>query len=188
MPELSSARLTGHATAFPVAQEAHATLRRYLEEARAALRGDPDSDEVVRDLEQAIGERLSALKPTAKHPIGSDQMRVILHEIGPVNQDPVPVDPSVANASRVRTVSVPRGRFWCRIDEGKWFGGICQGIAARGNFDVAWVRTVVLFLLLVTGGIVGLIYLALLLVLPEVPTVAEYERLRDSPVAAAGLE
>jgi len=29
-----------------------------------------------------------------------------------------------------------RAPFWCRINEGKWFGGICLGISARGGFRV----------------------------------------------------
>ncbi|MFF0721789.1 PspC domain-containing protein [Micromonospora sp. NPDC003816] len=65
-----------------------------------------------------------------------------------------------------------RGRFSnaarFRINEGKWFGGICLGVAAYGEFRVDWVRTVVLLLIL-------------MLVLPLVPTVADYERQRDAP-------
>ncbi|MFC0526442.1 PspC domain-containing protein [Phytohabitans kaempferiae] len=74
-----------------------------------------------------------------------------------------------------------RGRFFCRINDGKWFGGICLGIAAYGEFDVDWVRTVVLLLTLFSGGLLGVAYLILLLVLPVVPTVTEYERRRDAP-------
>lgn len=75
----------------------------------------------------------------------------------------------------------PRGRFRCRIKEGSRFGGICLGIAAYGDFRVDWVRTVVLLLALFTGGLVAVAYLILLLVLPVVPTMAEYERRRDQP-------
>lgn len=81
--------------------------------------------------------------------------------------------------------TVPQGRFWCRIKEGSWFGGICLGIAAYGDFRVDWVRTVVLLLALFTGGLIAVVYLALLLVLPLVPTVTDYERRRDQPRATA---
>lgn len=67
-----------------------------------------------------------------------------------------------------------------RIDEGKWFGGVCLGIAAYGGFRVDWVRTVVLLLSLLTGGLLAVGYLALMLVLPVVPTVTDYERQRDA--------
>ncbi|MFI7080042.1 PspC domain-containing protein [Micromonospora sp. NPDC049903] len=71
--------------------------------------------------------------------------------------------------------------IWCRINEGKWFGGVCLGVAAYGEFRVDWVRTVVLLLTLFTGGLFAVAYLVLMLVLPVVPTVAEYERRRDAP-------
>ncbi|WP_431727397.1 PspC domain-containing protein [Verrucosispora sp. TAA-831] len=75
----------------------------------------------------------------------------------------------------------PRGRFWCRINEGKWFGGVCLGVAAYGEFRVDWLRTVALLLTLFTGGLLAVAYLVLMLVLPVLPTVADYERPRNAP-------
>jgi phage shock protein PspC (stress-responsive transcriptional regulator) len=92
------------------------------------------------------------------------QMAAILAELGPV---------SPARRSPPSAEGRSRGRFWCRINEGKWFGGVCLGIAAYGGFRVDWVRTVVLLLTLLTGGLLAVAYLVLLLVLPVVPTVTE---------------
>ncbi|MER5458314.1 PspC domain-containing protein [Micromonospora sp. NPDC002389] len=163
-------RLTGHTAAFPATPDARDALRLYLDEAHRALRGDPDADEIVRDLESAIGDRLST--HTGDGPVTSARMAAILAEFGPVS----PARPAPPPAE-----GRPRGRFWCRINEGKWFGGVCLGIAAYGEFRVDWVRTVVLLLTLFTGGLLAVAYLVLMLVLPVVPTVAEYERRRDAP-------
>jgi phage shock protein PspC (stress-responsive transcriptional regulator) len=165
MDEPISVRLTGHVTAFPATREARDALRGYLDGARRQLSADPDADEIVRDIESAIGDRLSS----HSGPVTGAEMAAILAELGPER----PTLPSAAGR--------PRGRFWCRIKEGNWFGGVCLGIAARGEFDVDWTRTVVLLLTMVTGGLLGVAYLILLLFLPVVPTVAEYERLRDQP-------
>ncbi|WP_307799261.1 PspC domain-containing protein [Micromonospora antibiotica] len=176
MDDPTTIRLTGHHTAFPATGDARAALRRYLDEAHRALRGDQDTDEdaddVVRDLEAAIGDRLGALTGPGRAPVTGAQMAAILDGFGPVR----PAGPPPPAAGQR-----PRGRFWCRIDEGKWFGGVCLGIAAYGDFRVDWVRTVVLLLTLVTGGLLGIPYLVLLLVLPTVPTVADYRRRRDAP-------
>jgi phage shock protein C len=166
MDEPISVRLTGHAAAFPATRDARDALRSYLDGARRQLLADPDADEIVRDLETAIGDRLGA----RTGPVTGAEMAAILAELGPVR----PTLPTAAGR--------PRGPFWCRINEGKWFGGICLGIAARGEFGVEWMRTVVLLLTLVTGGSLGVVYLILLLFLPVVPSVAEYQRLRDAPV------
>ncbi|MFG2062627.1 PspC domain-containing protein [Micromonospora sp. NPDC048871] len=172
MSDPVSIRLTGHAMAFPATAGARDTLRQYLDDARHALRSDPDADEIVRDLESAIGDRLSTLAESGDNPVTGTQMAAILADLGPVS--PVrPAPPPAEGGSR--------GRFWCRIHEGKWFGGICVGVAAYGEFRVDWVRTVVLLLSMVTGGLLAVVYLVLLLVLPVVPTVADYERQRDTP-------
>ncbi|MEV4536210.1 PspC domain-containing protein [Asanoa sp. NPDC049518] len=93
-------------------------------------------------------------------------MSAILADIGPVGD---------ANPSP------PRGRFWCRIDEKKWVGGICGGLAAYGELSLDWTRTIALALLVFRGGLLAIPYLVLLFVLPVVPTFAEYERRRDTP-------
>lgn len=176
MDDPTTIRLTGHTQAFPATGDARAALRRYLDEAHRALRGDQDADEdaedIVRDLESAIGDRLRALTGPGRAPVTGAQMAAILTGFGPVR----PAGPLPSSAAQR-----PGGRFWCRIDEGKWFGGVCLGIAAYGGFRVDWVRTVVLLLTLVTGGLLGIPYLVLLLVLPVVPTVTDYQRRRDAP-------
>lgn len=171
-------RLSGHAGAFPLTPAAQQRLVQYLADARAALAADPDGDETIRDIEAGIGDRLVELD-AAGTPIDEAQMRAVLTEAGPVK-----VDVKVERTTTQRGAA-GRGPFWCRIQEGKWFGGICLGIAARGGFRVDWVRTVVLLLALVTGGFLGLVYLVLLLFLPPVSSVEEYHRLRAAPREAA---
>lgn len=162
-------RLSGHSKAFAMTPQAHRLLLGYLADARAALNAEPDGDETIRDMESTVGDRLiSASVDDA--PVTETTMRELLDEIGTVTAG----SPATSDSPR-------RGRFWCRIDEGKWFGGICLGIAARSELRVDWTRVVVLLLLLVTGGLIGFVYLALLIFLPRVSTVEEYERLRDSP-------
>lgn len=172
MQELITVRLTGHETLFLLTRGGYAILQGYLDGARAELPDDPDGDEVVRDLESAIGDRLAALRSTTVDPISGEQVRAIVGDIGAVQTE---------QPLQERGHGVPRGRFWRRIEEGKWLGGICLGIAAYGHFRVDWVRTVVLLLTLFTGGLLAVIYLVLLLVLPVVPTMAEYERRRGNP-------
>ena len=175
MEQVAHIRLSGHADTFSLTPTARDLLLGYLADARAALTPDPAGDETIRDLEVSIGERLRSLTDRTGGPIDDTQMAHVLAETGAV-QSPQPFGTS--------TFRSPRGAFWCRIDQGKWFGGICLGIAARGQFNVDWVRTIMFLLLLLTGGLLGLIYLALLLILPRVETVAEYQRLRDSPKAS----
>lgn len=173
MEHVAHLRLSGHADAFSLAPPAHERLLRYLADSRLALNADPDRDETVRDLEAALGEHLRLILGETGGPVDDAQMARVLAEIGTVESQQPPDDRSSSRP--------PRRSFWCRIGEGRWFGGICVGIAARSDLRLDWVRTIAIFLMLVTGGLIGFVYLGLIVVLPHVATVEEYRRLRDSP-------
>jgi phage shock protein PspC (stress-responsive transcriptional regulator) len=165
-------RLSGHSGAFALTPDAHRQILDYLATSRERLSGSPDADETIRDLEAALGERLSGLADPADHALDQSQITAALDALGTVEPDPT--GPQEAGTT-------PRGPFWCRILEDKWFAGVCVGIATRGRFDLGWVRTIAIFLMLLSGGLIGLVYLALALFLPAVATVAEYRRLTESP-------
>lgn len=172
MSDSVTLQLSGHATVFSVTPEAKARFHDYLRGARGALHGDPDRDEIVRDLEASIGDHLTASAAEHEPPITLDQMEAVLGEIGEIG--------AIASVREVE--GTPRGRFFCRITEGRWIGGVCLGLAAYGGFDVRWVRLAAVVAALFSLGVAIVVYLLLLLVLPEVPSVEEYERRRDTPL------
>lgn len=172
MEQTKHIRLSGHSDAVAVTDTAHKRLLRYLADARSALHADPDADETIRDVEAALGEHLRALVSSTGEPITDTAMLNVLSEAGAVeSQNPRDKSPS----------GPPGGDFWCRIDQGKWVGGLCLGIATRGQFRVDWVRTIAILLALVTAGVIGIVYLAFLPFLPRVENTEEYRRLRDEP-------
>lgn len=180
-------RLTGHQAAFALTPAAHDELLAYLTGARRALVDDPDGDESVRDLEVSIGEHLATLGGDA---VTESQMRSTLATLGPVVSDE---DERTAAPGRGE-----RSRPWRRVLEGKWLAGVCLGISAATESNVAWVRALTVVVTLVIGvllapfgqyvvltylGLVALTYLALGLALPPVRSLAEYRaeyrRLRE---------
>ena len=64
----------------------------------------------------------------------------------------------------------PRGRRLHRIREGQQIAGVCTGFAAYSEIRVDWVRTVFVLGAIFTGGIVGLVYIALAFILPITAT------------------
>lgn len=165
-------RLSGHSGTFALTSDAHQQILDYIAASRERLRGSLDADETVRDLEVALGERLSKLAPPPGQAVGTGQVADVLDALGSV-------EPEVMGSQETGTAQ--RGPFWCRILEHKWFAGVCVGIATRGSFDLGWVRTISIFLIPLSGGLVVFAYLALALFLPVVPTVAEYWRLTEMP-------
>lgn len=72
----------------------------------------------------------------------------------------------MADEGHLRT----RARRLHRIREGQKIAGVCTGLAAYSELDVAWVRTLFVLGTVFTAGLVGLIYIALAFILPVVAT------------------
>jgi phage shock protein C len=159
--------LSGHSTPFPLDEDAYRDLQAYLERARARLRRDPDRDEILRDLEQSIGEKLASLRSADNNRvIGRKELASILDRIGAVETGNGDAGAQPAHQDRPRRL--------CRIEEGKWFFGVCQGLAAYSSIGVDWVRAIFVIVSVFTGGIPILIYLVLMFALPVVRTYDEY--------------
>jgi len=77
--------LSGHSKTFLFEEDACRALQTYLERARSRLRRDPDHEEVLRDLEQAIGEKLGQSLRAESRVISRKEVDVVLEEVGAVN-------------------------------------------------------------------------------------------------------
>jgi len=157
--------LSGHSKTFQLEEEAYRALQAYLERARARLKRDPDHEEVLRDLEQSIGEKLAQSLRSDQRVISRKEVEVVLAEVGAVN---------TGNGDTVEPSTLGRPRRLCRIEEGKWIFGVCQGLAAYSGIAVEWVRAIFVIVSVFTGGIPVLIYLVLMFALPVVRTYDEY--------------
>lgn len=159
MDKTITINLTGHTQGFRLDQPAYDRLARYLDRAATRLQDDPDRAEVLGDLERSIGDRLAAVVAAGDRLLTADDIEDVLDEIGMVDtgRDHGPDD------------GAPSRRRLVRIREGQQIAGVCTGIAAYSEIRVDWVRTVVVLGTIFSGGILGLVYIALALILPVVP-------------------
>ena len=169
--------LSGHAKTFQLEEEACQALQAYLDRARARLRRDPDHEEVLRDLEQSIGEKLSKSLRGDDRVVSRKEVDVVLDEIGAVNTG--------NGDAAADTTAFDRPRRFCRIDEGKWFFGVCQGLSAYSDIAVEWVRVIFVIGTFFTGGALILLYLLLAFILPQVRDRREYDASLRSHAGAA---
>ncbi|MBM5811989.1 MAG: PspC domain-containing protein [Gammaproteobacteria bacterium] len=138
-------------------QAAFDRLEAYLAEARRALAGNPDQAEILTDLEQAIAEQ-------CQRRMRLDAVRVTLRELEPALAEIGSVEDSEAAAPPPSPDAVPRRLE--QVSEGALLGGVCQGVARYFRLDVTLVRVIALLLLLLSAGIVILIYAGMMLLLP----------------------
>jgi phage shock protein PspC (stress-responsive transcriptional regulator) len=179
MEKLTSIKLTDHPNEFPLEEDAYQVLNQYFDGARARLRTDPDGDEVLRDLERSIGDRLDGVIQSGKARIGRADVEAAIKEVGYVDTG------DGSDSTAVVPPSPPKARPLARIKEGQWLAGVCNGLAAYSGIRLDWLRTIALFLTVLTGGFLILVYAVMAIALPVVETRADYEALRSAPAGQA---
>jgi len=158
--------------AYQLEEPGYNQLRSYLERAEARLKDSPDRNEVMADLEQAVGEKCRAVLGPHKTVVSTGEVERIIQEMGPVES----ADPEAgnANADAAGTASSaplppPRKRLF-QIREGAMWMGVCNGIAAYLNVDVTWVRIAFILLTIFSSGLWFVLYLVLMFVVPVANT------------------
>ncbi len=164
--------------AYQLEEAAFDALRAYLDLAGAKLEQNPDKDEIIKDLEQAIGSKLSAYLSDHKNVLTASDVDAVLVEMGPVSTEGEPAD-----ESKAKQTAAPKRLY--RLREGRVIAGVCSGLAEYFNVDVTLVRILfVLFAFLSHGFGVG-VYIVLALVVPLARTPKEYAQASGIPPITA---
>ena len=184
-------------TAYQLEEGGYDTLRTYLETAAARLQGNPDRDEIVSDIEQAIGEKFRALLGSHKTVVVAKEVTAVLDEMGPIEADSgAGADPRAGEA-KARAESGGPGpaqaerpagqpgtpRRLYRIKDGAMLAGVCNGLAAYVNIDPTLVRLAFVLLTMVWGSGV-LVYLVLAIVVPKARSPEEKAAASGEPFTA----
>jgi len=171
--------------AYQLEESAYDTLRAYLDKAKQTLAQNPDKDEILKDLEQAIGAKLSTYLNAHKQVVTSADVDTVIGEMGPVAADGTgPESSGTSSDSSNSGWSWPHKRLY-RIREGKVIAGVCNGLAVYFNVDVTLVRILFIVATIFFHGLGGLAYIILMLVLPVARTPKDYENLSGIPPVTA---
>ena len=176
-------------TAYQLEEGGYDTLRAYLEAATARLQGNPDREEILSDIEWAIGEKFRALLNVHKTVVITKEVAAVLAEMGPIAAEPGQpagadsganpgatgaasgAGPSSAGAAGTAGGGRSPKRLY-RIPEGAMIAGVCNGLAAYTNVDPTFLR-LGFVLLTILWGTGLLVYIVLALVVPEAHTPEE---------------
>lgn len=145
-------------------------LESYLDEAARTLAQNPDRQEIMADLEQAIADR-------CVHRLGTNRSIVTLAELEAVLAEVGEVRDFATDAVALETTSQSResrsnGRRLEQLNEGAILSGICAGVARYFDIDVIWVRIIMVVMTVLSGFTAILIYALLMLLLPIAPSPA----------------
>jgi len=172
-------------TAYQLEKGGYDALRDYLDHAARQLEGNPDRDEILADIEQAIGEKFRALLGAYKNVVSSREADAVIREMGPVQDPSAEAGAAPAGASE----SAPSGagptgpgaaegakpppRRLYKIAEGAMIAGVCNGLSAYLNIDVTIIRLLFAVLTVFTWGAGVLLYLVMLILIPTAQTPEE---------------
>lgn len=171
MNKVITINLNGNA--WQLDEAGYDALRAYLDAASRALAANPDRDEIIADIEQAIADKCRASLGAHRTVVSTADITAIIAGMGPVEggdspSDADPAGPAPAAAGRpaqgAANSATPRRLY--RIREGALISGVCNGLAAYFAVDVNIVRFVFLLLAFLTAGTMALVYVAMILLVP----------------------
>jgi phage shock protein PspC (stress-responsive transcriptional regulator) len=171
--------------AYQLEESGYDALRAYLDTAARRLEGNPDRDEIIADIEQAIADKFRALMGANKTVVVSREVEDVIAEMGTV-EDATGGAPDPAGAQQAPKPAQPQpespgaAKRLYKIHEGAMIAGVCNGIAAYFNIDVTIVRVVFAILALTYGSGV-LLYLLMAILLPAANTSAERAAATGAP-------
>ncbi|MEN9704492.1 MAG: hypothetical protein RLZZ393_371 [Pseudomonadota bacterium] len=175
MRKVITINLNGNA--YQVDEAGFDALNRYLDEARGRLGDDPDAEEILADLEHAIGDKCRETLGTHKNVVSVEEIESILRDMGPVTGE----DTTASRASEEpdsSTAETPanedaaptlRRKLYRLKDGGHKLGGVCNGLAAYLDVDVVLVR-LAFVLLACTTGVFVMVWIAMLFIVPVART------------------
>jgi phage shock protein PspC (stress-responsive transcriptional regulator) len=189
MNKVITINLNGNA--FQLEEGGYDALRLYLEGAARRLEANPDRDEIIADIEQAIADKCRAVLGTYKTVVETREITRIIDEMGPVEDTASEAAQSgsgVAGAGSAEAsgsggqagagaagteTKPPLIHRLYRIRDGGMIAGVCNGIAAFIGLDVTVVRLAFVLLSVFTLGAGLVAYAVLAFVVPPAETTAE---------------
>jgi len=170
--------------AYQLEEGGYEALREYLDNAARRLEGNPDKDEIIADIEQAIADKFRALLGAHKTVVSTKEVAGVIAEMGPVQDasadepaaggrapgGPKPAEGGAATGCATDPAGVRR--LYRIYPEGAMLSGVCNGLAAYFNIDATIFRIGFVVLSLLWGAGV-LLYVLMALIIPRARTPAE---------------
>jgi phage shock protein PspC (stress-responsive transcriptional regulator) len=194
MNKVITINLNGNA--YQLEEDGYEALRTYLDVAAGRLEGNPDKDEIIADIEQAIADKFRAVLGAAKTVVVTREVNDVIAAMGPVqdasgaNDAPRSAAAGAAPGSSARPGAAAGPGFpggnpkrLYRIREGAMIGGVCNGLAAYLGIDVTLLRILFAFLALTFGSGV-LLYIVMMIVIPPAITPDEMAAAEGAPSTA----
>jgi phage shock protein PspC (stress-responsive transcriptional regulator) len=165
--------------AYQLEEAGYAALKKYLETAGKKLADDPDNEEILADFERAIAEKCDGYLKAGKNVVTEKEIEKTISDMGPVEASEESDDSKVVLDKQTNQ---PKRLY--TLKDGAMIGGVANGLAAYFNIDVTIIRLLFVLLTFATSGAVILVYILMMLIVPEARTPEERAELRGQKFSA----
>jgi len=163
---------------FNIEEDAYESLKKYLDKIRMNLSNDEGCDEIMDDIEMRIAELFQEKIGATKEVIIQSDLDEIMSILGHPEDFATEADDTIPQRDENEAQNVKR--LFRDRDEGK-IGGVCSGLSHFLGADALIIRLIFLFLFLVFGSGI-LLYIVLLIFVPEAKTTSEKLEMRGEPI------
>jgi phage shock protein PspC (stress-responsive transcriptional regulator) len=170
MNKVTTINLNGRA--YQIEEAGYEALRKYLDQASAKLKDNPDQTEIMADFEQAIADKCDAHLSPRKNVVTEAEVEEIISAMGPVEASDEKGEHTSTSASSTsaQTSSVSSPKRLYRIVQGEWITGVCTGLAAYFGLDVTLIRVLFVLLTVISHGFGVLAYIIFIIAMPVART------------------
>jgi phage shock protein PspC (stress-responsive transcriptional regulator) len=185
MQKVININLNGNA--YQLDESGYDVLREYLAGAERALEGNPDRQEIIADLEQAIADKCRKFLSPHKSVVEASEIEQIVREMGPIDAPSAENGAASASGTTESQSSAgaePRPKRLYRIGDGAMIAGVCMGLATYFSVDVTLVRILFALTAFFTKGLGFFAYIMMMFVVPEAKTSEERASAGGAPFNA----
>ena len=168
---------------FHIEEDAYEVLQKYMVNLKNHFGGSEEGKEIIADIEARIAEIFTEKSIDKKNVVTLEWVTEVVETMGtPENfADEAGEEEPLAGQTK-------RKRRLYRDPEQRVLGGVCSGLAAYFNMDIAIVRIIVVVLILVTSGAGLLAYLILWIAVPKAVNTAQRLEMRGKEVTVKNIE
>lgn len=167
---------------FCFEEDAYLTLEAYLKRLEYNFRGEPDTQEIMKDIEVRMAEHFREKAPSQEIVITLNEVNRVIEIMG----EPTDIGSESNNFQSAESTQQRTRKRLYRDPDNRVFAGISSGLGYYWNIDPVIIR--VLFVILAIWGGGGLfVYIILWIVIPEARTIAEKLEMTGEPVTAENI-
>lgn len=170
-------------TVFHIEEDAYEVLQKYMSKLKQHFGNDEEGKEITSDIESRIAEIFLEKISDEKNVITVEWVNEVIETMG--TSDDFSAEEN--DDEPVRGQSKRKRRLY-RDPEQSVLGGVCSGLAAYFNTDVAIIRIIAVVLALVTSGAGVFAYIILWIAVPKAINTSQRLEMQGQEVTVKNIE